>query len=62
MRLTCGEKTMTMNTGETAMRCLLSLCGEIPGLLAAQCGGEVIELNQRIDEDCPLIPLTRRDE
>lgn len=62
MRLTCGEKTMTMNTGETAMRCLLSLCGEIPGLLAAQCGGEVIELNQRIDEDCTLIPLTLRDE
>ncbi len=62
MRITCGENTINMKTGETAMRCLLSLCGEIPGLLAAQCGGDVIELNQPIEEDCTLTPLTLQDE
>ena len=62
MQITCGDKTMTMSTGTTAMRCLLSLCGEIPGVLAAQCVGEAIELNQPVEEDCTLIPLTLKDE
>ncbi len=62
MNITCNGARKSMPEGTTVMQCLFAFFGENRQVLAAQCGGRVLELGDKVTRDCTLIPLTLKDE
>ena len=52
------QTTATLPEGSTVRACLEALNAFPEGTLAALKGGLVVELNERLSQDCSLIPLT----
>ena len=55
-------KSAEFPEGSTAAECLKGLDAFPRGTLAAMSGGVVVELNDRLKEDCALVPLTLEHE
>ena len=62
MKITCGNITMDLEKGLTVMQCLRALGADLPGVLAVQQGGRVLELTDLITRDGEIHPLTLHDE
>ena len=62
MRITCGNITKELEKGMTVMQCLQELKADVPGALAVQQGGRVMELTDVVLRDGEIRPLTLRDE
>lgn len=62
MNITYHHKTITIEEGATVRQCLESLGADMAGVLAVRRGDEALELDDVLDRDGELIPLTRRDE
>ncbi len=62
MVVTCQEKQLELEKGMTVMQCLHRFGVDPEGVLAVQQGGRVLEMNDRVEHDGALIPLTLRQE
>lgn len=68
IRITCANQTVTVPAGTLLRDALRLLCpqadpaGLSTAVLAALCGGQVLELTAPLEKDCALTPLTYRHE
>lgn len=62
MVVRCQEKQLELEKGMTVMQCLQRFGVDLEGVLAVQQGGRVLEMNDRVEHDGVLLPLTLREE
>ena len=62
MRVTVDGREISVPEGSTVARCMAEACGDSRRVLAAQCGGQVLELGDTAPGSCALKPLTLRDD
>ena len=62
MKVTVDGREISVAPGSTVARCVAQACGTSRRVLAAQCGGQVLELGDTVPGDCALKILTLRDD
>ena len=62
MKVTVDGREISVPGGSTVALCVAQACGDSRHVLAAQCGGQVMELGDTVSGDCTLKTLTLRDD
>ena len=62
MKVTVDGREISVPGGSTVARCVAQACSDSRRVLAAQCGGQVLELGDTVPGDCTLKTLTLRDD